>query len=127
MLPFYVSVFCAYTKGWCYRYIRHFIIYKYLLNKFFTNFYVLYAFTKKNQQGNRILYGIFHLLAVHQILQDRNTKNPRNPVFREYYEKKMSEGKTSGQAIICIARRLVNIIWGMMKNKSEYKLPDKPT
>ena len=78
----------------------------------------------KSQQGNRNLYGIFHLLAVHQILQDRNTKNPRNPVFREYYEKKMSEGKTSGQAIVCISRRLVNIIWGMMKNKSEYKLPE---
>jgi transposase len=80
----------------------------------------------KNQQGNRILYGIFHLLAVHQIILDRNTKNPRNPVFREYYEKKISEGKTSGQAIICIARRLVNIIWGMMKNKSEYKIPNLP-
>lgn len=36
----------------------------------------------------------------------------------------MSEGKTSGQAIVCISRRLVNIIWGMMKNKSEYKLPE---
>ncbi len=73
---------------------------------------------------------IFHLLAVQQTLQERNTKTPRNPVFREYYEKKKSEGKTSGQAIICIARRLVNIIWGMMKNKSEYKMPElefKPT
>lgn len=80
----------------------------------------------KSHQGNRTLYGIFHLLAVHQILQNRNTKDPRNAIFREYYEKKISEGKTSGQAIICIARRLVNIIWGMMKTKSEYKLPKPP-
>jgi len=78
----------------------------------------------KNQQGNRTLYGVFHLLAVHQIILDRNTKKPRNPVFRQYYEKKISEGKTSGQAIVCIARRLVNIIWGMMKNKTEYKMPE---
>ncbi len=78
----------------------------------------------KNKQGNRVLYGVFHLLAIHQIILERNTNNPRNPVFREYYVKKMSEGKTSGQAIVCVARRLVNIIWGMMKNKTEYKLPE---
>ena len=81
----------------------------------------------KNKQGNRVLYGVFHLLAVHQIIMERNTQNPRNPVFREYYEKKMSEGKTSGQAIVCVARRLVNIIWGMMRNKTEYKLPESYT
>jgi transposase len=78
----------------------------------------------KSKQGNRTLYGVFHLLAVHQIILDRNTNNARNPVFRQYYEKKISEGKTSGQAIVCIARRLVNIIWGMMKNKTEYKMPE---
>lgn len=78
----------------------------------------------KSRQGNRELYGIFHLLAIQQILTNRNTKEPRNPIFYDYHKKKISEGKTSGQAIVCIARRLVNIIWGMMKNKTEYKLPD---
>jgi len=78
----------------------------------------------KNKQGNRTLYGIFHLLAIQQIVLGRNTNNPRNPVFRQYYEKKISEGKTSGQAIIFVARRLVNIIWGMMKNKTEYRMPE---
>lgn len=33
------------------------------------------------------------------------------------------EGKTKGQALICIMRRLVNMIYGMMKNKTAYKLP----
>jgi len=78
----------------------------------------------KSRQGNRELYGIFHLLAVHQIIENRNTGEPRNPVFYEYHKKKISEGKTSGQAVVCIARRLVNIIWGMMKNKTEYRQPD---
>ena len=78
----------------------------------------------KSRQGNRELYGIFHLLAVQQILKNRNTNTPRNPVFYEYHKKKISEGKTSGQAVVCIARRLVNIIWGMMKNKTEYQQPE---
>jgi hypothetical protein len=78
----------------------------------------------KSRQGNRELYGIFHLLAIHQIITNRNTDEPRNPVFYEYHKKKISEGKTSGQAVVCIARRLVNIIWGMMKNKTEYHQPE---
>jgi hypothetical protein len=49
---------------------------------------------------------------------------PRNPVFLEYYKRKVSEGKTKIQALVCIMRRLNNIIYGMMKNKSEYILPN---
>ena len=56
-----------------------------------------------------------------------NTVGPRkrivNPFFYEYYIKKISEGKTKKQALKCIERRLVNIIWGMMKHKSEYVNP----
>ena len=33
---------------------------------------------------------------------------------------KISEGKTKSQALVCVMRRLVNIIYGMMKNKTEY-------
>lgn len=47
----------------------------------------------------------------------------RNPVFLEYYKKKISEGKTKIQALVCVMRRLNNIIYGMMKNKTEYILP----
>ena len=49
------------------------------------------------------------------------TKQPYQPIFREYYERKMSEGKTPSQALVCIMRRLVNIVYGMMKHKSEYR------
>ncbi len=81
---------------------------------------------KKSTQGNRELYTIFYFLAVRQIQTTRNTKQPRNPVFHAYYNRKVSEGKTKGQAIICIMRKLVNIIYGMMKNKTEYVMPAIP-
>ena len=40
-----------------------------------------------------------------------------------YYEKRKSEGKTSQQALICISRRLISIIYGMLKNSTEYRMP----
>ncbi|PYG83896.1 hypothetical protein LY28_03781, partial [Ruminiclostridium sufflavum DSM 19573] len=40
-----------------------------------------------------------------------------------YYKKKLSDGKTEKQALICVMRRLNNIIYGMLKNKTEYRHP----
>ena len=48
---------------------------------------------------------------------------PRNSVVRAYYEKRKAEGKTSQQALICISRRLISIIYGMLKNGTEYRMP----
>jgi len=73
-------------------------------------------------EGNRELYGVFYFLAVQQVQVSRKG-TPRNPVFLEYYKKKISEGKTKIQALVCGMRRLNNIIYGMMKNKTEYILP----
>lgn len=80
----------------------------------------------KNHQGNRRLYNVFHLLALHQTLQNRNTKEPRNAYFYEYYHKKIKQGKTKGQALICVMRRLSNIIYSMMVKKTEYIPPKEP-
>lgn len=77
----------------------------------------------KSQQGNRALYQTFHLLAIHQTLENRNTKEPRNLAFHEYYHKKISQGKTKGQALVCVMRRLSNIVYAIMKNRSEYVAP----
>jgi hypothetical protein len=44
----------------------------------------------------------------------------RHPVFREYFDRKVKEGKTKPQALVCVMRRAVNIIYGMMKNKTAY-------
>ena len=34
-----------------------------------------------------------------------------------------AEGKTSQQALICISRRLISVIYGMLKNGTEYRMP----
>ena len=66
---------------------------------------------------------MFYFLAVQQV-QVSKKGTPRNPVFLEYYKRKVSEGKTKIQALVCVMRRLNNIIYGMMKNKTEYVMPN---
>ncbi|MCX7921365.1 MAG: transposase, partial [Clostridia bacterium] len=80
----------------------------------------------KSRQGNRHLYGIIHNLAARNVNQGRNKNKPVNELFFEYYQRKMSQGKTQHQAVICVMRRLINIIYGMMKNKTEYIHPVLP-
>ncbi|MEK5302270.1 IS110 family transposase [Bacillus sp. FSL R10-2201] len=79
--------------------------------------------THKSKQGNRALHALFYNLAVQQVQVAKGSKLPRNPVFHAYYQKKLKEGKTKGQALVCIMRRLVNIVYGMMKYKTAYELP----
>ncbi|MDI6619874.1 MAG: IS110 family transposase, partial [Clostridiales bacterium] len=75
---------------------------------------------ESNKQGNRKLRGLLYFLAVSMVGTSTN-RVPRNPVFYEYFHRKVSEGKTKPQALVCVMRRLVNIIYGMMKNKTEYR------
>ncbi|MGG4394584.1 IS110 family transposase [Paenibacillus thiaminolyticus] len=73
-------------------------------------------------QGNRVLNSIFHNLAVQQIqVAKGKNKTQRNPLMYEFYQRKLAEGKTKKQALICVMRRLVSIIYSMMKNKTEYR------
>ncbi|WP_312071750.1 hypothetical protein [Anaerotignum propionicum] len=51
----------------------------------------------------------------------------RNPIFRDYYDRKLAEVKNAKLVLVSIARRLVNIIYGMLKNKTEYRLPSIET
>lgn len=78
---------------------------------------------QKSKQGNLELHALFYNLAVQQVQVAKGSKLPRNPVFHAYYLRKLKEGKTKGQALVCIMRRLVNIVYGMMKHKSAYELP----
>ena len=80
----------------------------------------------KTKQGNRKLYDVFYNLAVQQVQVSKGNKIPRNPVFYAYYNQKQSEGKSKSQALLCIMRRLVRIVYGMMKNKTAYILPRMP-
>lgn len=78
---------------------------------------------QNKNQGNRELYAVLYLLAIQQIHVNAQ-KQARNPVLLAYYERKLSEGKTKIQGLLCIMRRLINIIYGMMKNQTEYILPE---
>lgn len=74
-----------------------------------------------NERGNKVLKRIIYTIAVNLIGTPK--KRIINPFFYEYYHKKISEGKTKKQALKCVQRRLVNIIWSMMKHKTEYINP----
>ncbi len=79
-----------------------------------------------NRRGDRNLNQILFFLAVSQCNDHGTRGDPVNPIFAEYYQKKISEGKTKKQAIKCVMRRLVNIIYRMIKTGEEYRIPDIP-
>ena len=75
------------------------------------------------KQGNRRLQATIYFLAI-QMIQKTSKGTPRNPAFRAYYERRLAEGKNAKQVLICISRRLINIIYGMLKNGTEYRMPE---
>ncbi|TXK75448.1 IS110 family transposase [Paenibacillus sp. N3.4] len=77
----------------------------------------------KCKQGNRALHELFYRLACRQIGTKRGSGEPNNPYYYEYYQQKLAAGKTKTQAIICIMRKLVDVIYALMKNKTEYVMP----
>lgn len=79
-----------------------------------------------NRRGDRNLNQILFFLAVSQCNDHGVKGGPVNPIFAEYYKKKISDGKTKKQAIKCVMRRLVNIIYRMMKTGKGYEIPDIP-
>jgi transposase len=76
-----------------------------------------------NMRGDRELNSLFYRLAVRLIHTYEPGHKAVNPFFYEYYHKKMSEGKTKRQALKCVQRRLVNIIWTMLTNNEDYVNP----
>ena len=76
-----------------------------------------------NQRGNRELNTLFHMLAVRMVASLGRSGQMMNPFFYEYHRRKISEGKTKRQALKCVQRRLVNIIWTMLTNNEDYVNP----
>ena len=76
-----------------------------------------------NQRGNRVLHALFYHLAVLVTMTAGKNKRIINPFFYHYYHWKISEGKTKAQALKCVQRRLVNILWSMMTRQTEYLNP----
>jgi transposase len=74
-----------------------------------------------NQRGNRELNSIFYLLSVRLIGTSKG--KVVNSFFYDYFHRKVSEGKTKMQALKCVQRRLVNIVWAMLTHNNEYVNP----
>lgn len=72
---------------------------------------------RKTRGGNRRLNRAFHRMALSQISRSGND------AARTYFKRKISEGKTKAQALVCLRRQLVNIVWMMLKHKTEYIWP----
>jgi transposase len=69
----------------------------------------------KSRSGNRRLNCAFHRMALSQISRMGNDK------ARIYFKRKISEGKSKSQALVCLRRQMVNIIWMMLKHKTVYR------
>jgi transposase len=78
-----------------------------------------------NEKGNRSLSAIMFCIAVSLSTPHGRNSTAFNPVFNRYYMKKVSEGKTKKQALKCVQRRLINIIYSMLKNNTEYINPEE--
>jgi len=74
---------------------------------------------RKTRSGNRRLNSAFHRMALSQISRSGND------AAKKYYKKKTGEGKSKSQALVCLRRQLVNVVWMMMKHKTEYVYPQE--
>ena len=72
---------------------------------------------RKTRSGNRRLNRSFHRMALSQISRSGND------AARTYFKRKISEGKTKAQALVCLRRQLVSVVWMMMKHGTEYRRP----
>jgi transposase len=67
----------------------------------------------KNTKGNRKLTTTFYLAALGQICW--------NPKAKVYYQKKIAEGKSKKQALVCVMKRIAMIIYAMLKSGEAYR------
>lgn len=70
---------------------------------------------RKTRSGNRRMNCAFHRMALSQISRSGNE------LAKTYFKRKVSEGKSKSQALVCLRRQMVNIIWMMLKHKTIYK------
>lgn len=67
-----------------------------------------------NLGGNRKLNRAFHIVALVQLRC--------NPIAKAYYAKKRAEGETSREALRCLERQLVNVVYRLLKGGSAESL-----
>jgi len=74
---------------------------------------------QKSKHGKRYLYSAIYFIALNHISRTRDQRD-NNPISRAYYLKKISEDKTKKEAITCLARRLCDVIYAIMRDGSMY-------
>lgn len=67
----------------------------------------------KSKTGNRKLNHTFYLAAMVQLRW--------NPKAKDYFEKKIKEGKTKKHALKCLMKRTACIVYGMLKSGEEFR------
>ena len=67
----------------------------------------------KNKGGNRKLNHTFYLAAMVQLRW--------NPKAKEYFDKKVKEGKTKKHALKCLMKRTACIVYGMLRTGENYR------
>jgi len=78
---------------------------------------------EKSKYGNKSLRSAIYFVALSHISRTRNGMD-KNPISRAYYLKKISEGKTKKEALTCLTRRLVDIIFAVMRDRSIYNFSE---
>lgn len=63
---------------------------------------------------NRALNRVFYTSALVSI--------QRHPDSRRFYDRKRSEGKLHTQAVLALARRRVNVLWALIRDRRRYQL-----
>jgi len=69
-----------------------------------------------NRGGNRRLNRTFHMIAVCQLRCE--------PLAQAYYAKKRAEGKTGRSALRCLKRRLVDVVYRLLRGQERATAPD---
>ena len=69
-----------------------------------------------NRGGNRRLNRTFHMIAVCQLRHE--------PLAQAYYAKKRAEGKTARSALRCLKRRLVDVIFRLLRDQGHATAPN---
>ena len=68
---------------------------------------------KRPRRYDRRLLRVFYLAA--------NNSIKTCPKSRNYYDRKRSEGKRHSQAVLCLARRRLNVLWAMQRDNTSYQ------
>ncbi len=69
-----------------------------------------------NRGGNRRLNRTFHMIALSQLRCE--------PLARAYYAKKRAEGKTARSALRCLKRRLVDVVYRLLREQGRAMAPN---